>query len=91
MKKHISIKKVLDDYETKQKTGNLFEIPTDELMSTICTIATLKYGGHFTILSFTNSYKGGFGTITDRDEIEQMCGFGSFKQLLINMINDETI
>lgn len=61
----------------------------DELMSTICTIAILKHGGHFTILSFTNHFKGGFGTITDRDEIEQMCGYGSFKQLLINMINDE--
>jgi hypothetical protein len=86
----ISIKKALDDYENKEQK-NCFDVTIDELMSTICTIAILKYGGHFTILSFTNHYKGGFGTITDRNEIEQMCGYGSFKQLLINMINNELI
>lgn len=61
----------------------------DDLMSTICTIAVLKYNGHFTILSFTNSFKGGFGTITEREDIDEMKEYYSLKELLINMINSQ--
>lgn len=61
----------------------------DDLMSTICTIAVLKYDGHFTILSFTNSFKGGFGTITEREDIDKMKEYYSLKELLINMINSQ--
>lgn len=79
---NISIKKIMEEQE-------LFEITKmtiSDLMSTICTIATLKYGGHFTILSFTNHYKGGFGTITEREDIEKLKGYDSLRELLVNMI-----
>ncbi|CAB4162104.1 hypothetical protein UFOVP775_13 [uncultured Caudovirales phage] len=79
---HISIKKIMKEQE-------LFEITKmtiSDLMSTICTIATLKYYGHFTILSFTNHYKGGFGTITEREDIEKLKGYDSLRELLIDMI-----
>lgn len=79
---HISIKKIMKEQE-------LFEITKmtiSDLMSTICTIATLKYDGHFTILSFTNHYKGGFGTITEREDIEKLKGYDSLRELLIDMI-----
>ena len=71
------------------KEQELFEITKmtiSDLMSTICTIATLKYDGHFTILSFTNHYKGGFGTITEREDIEKLKGYDSLRELLIDMI-----
>jgi hypothetical protein len=79
---HISIKKIMKEQE-------LFEITKmtiSDLMSTICTISTLKYDGHFTILSFTNHYKGGFGTITEREDIEKLKGYDSLRELLVNMI-----
>jgi hypothetical protein len=79
---HISIKKIMKEQE-------LFEITKmtiSDLMSTICTIATLKYDGHFTILSFTNHYKGGFGTITEREDIEKLKGYDSLRELLVDMI-----
>jgi hypothetical protein len=79
---HISIKKIMKEQE-------LFEITKmtiNDLMLTICTIATLKYDGHFTILSFTNHYKGGFGTITEREDIEKLKGYDSLRELLVNMI-----
>jgi hypothetical protein len=79
---HISIKKIMEEQE-------LFEITKmtiSDLMSTICTIANLKYNGHFTILSFTNHYKGGFGTITEREDIEKLKGYDSLRELLVNMI-----
>jgi hypothetical protein len=79
---NISIKKIMKEQE-------LFEITKmtiSDLMSTICTIATLKYDGHFTILSFTNHYKGGFGTITEREDIEKLKGYYSLIELLVNMI-----
>lgn len=69
--------------------NRIYDLTTDELMSTISSIATLRYDGHFTILKFTTHYKGGFGTITEREDIENLCGYKSFEQLLINMINDE--
>lgn len=65
------------------------QVTIDDLMSTICTIAVLKYDGHFTILSFTNSFKGGFGTITEREDIDEMKEYYSLKELLINMINSQ--
>ena len=79
---HISIKKIMKEQE-------LFEITKmtiSDLMSIICTIATFKYDGHFTILSFTNHYKGGFGTITEREDIEKLKGYDSLRELLVNMI-----
>jgi len=63
----------------------------DELMSMICTIAILKYDGHYSILSFTNHYKGGFDTYLDRDHINKLPSYSSLKELLIEMIKPEMI
>ena len=70
-------------------TEQIKQMNINDLMSTICTIAVLKYSGHFTILSFTNSFKGGFGTITEREDIDEMKEYYSLKELLINMINSQ--
>ena len=70
-------------------TEQIKQMNINDLMSTICTIAVLKYDGHFTILSFTNSFKGGFGTITEREDIDEMKEYYSLKELLINMINSQ--
>jgi hypothetical protein len=63
----------------------------DELMSMMCTIAILKYDGHFSILSFTTHYKGGFNTYTHRDDINNLPSYSSLKELLIEMIKPEII
>lgn len=70
-------------------TEQIKQMNINDLMSTICTIAVLKYSGHFTILSFTNSFKGGFGTITEREDIDKMKEYYSLKELLINMIDSQ--
>ena len=70
-------------------TEQIKQMNINDLMSTICTIAVLKYNGHFTILSFTNSFKGGFGTITEREDIDKMKEYYSLKELLINMIDSQ--
>ena len=70
-------------------TEQIKQMNINDLMSTICTIAVLKYNGHFTILSFTNSFKGGFGTITQREDIDEMKEYYSLKELLINMIDSQ--
>jgi hypothetical protein len=62
------------------------QMDVNELMSTVCTIATLKYDGHFTILSFTTNFKGSFGTVTEREDIESLSPCLSFKELLLQMI-----
>ena len=70
-------------------TEQIKQMNINDLMSTICTIAVLKYSGHFTILSFTTNFKGGFGTITERQDIDAMKEYYSLKELLINMINSQ--
>jgi hypothetical protein len=65
------------------------KMDVEELMSIVSLIAKLKYGGHFTILSFSNSYKGGFGTITEREDINRLLQYGDLKLLLMDMICEE--
>lgn len=62
------------------------QMDINELMSTVCTIATLKYNGHFTILSFTTNFKGSFGTVTEREDIDQLTPCESLRELLLEMI-----
>jgi len=62
------------------------QMDVNQLMSTVCTIATLKYDGHFTILSFTTNFKGSFGTVTEREDIESLSPCLSLKALLLQMI-----
>jgi len=65
------------------------QMDVNELMSTVCTIATLKYDGHFTILSFTTNFKGSFGTITEREDIDSLSPCLSLKEVLLHMIYPE--
>jgi len=65
------------------------QMDVNELMSTVCTIATLKYNGHFTILSFTTNYRGSFGTVTEREDIENLNPFLSLREVLTYMIITE--
>jgi hypothetical protein len=62
------------------------QMDVNELMSTVCVIANLKYNGHFTILSFTTNFKGSFGTVTEREDIESLSPCLSLKELLLQMI-----
>ena len=62
------------------------QMDVNELMSTVCVIATLKYDGHFTILSFTTNFKGSFGTVTETEDIESLSPCLSLKELLLQMI-----
>ena len=65
------------------------QMGVNELMSTVCTIATLKYDGHFTILSFTTNFKGSFGTVIEREDIENLNPFLSLREVLTYMIITE--
>jgi len=71
------------------KVEQIKKMDVEELMSIVSLIAKLKYGGHFTILSFSNSYKGGFGTITEREDINRLLQYGDLKLLLMDMICEE--
>jgi hypothetical protein len=50
------------------------------------SLADLYYGGHFTLLSFTTHVKFGFGTITDRDAIDEMSDYDSIEDAIENAI-----
>jgi len=65
------------------------QMDVNELMSTVCVIATLKYNGHFTLLSFTTNFKGCFGTVTEREEIKQLYPCESLREVLLHMIYPE--
>ena len=71
------------------KVEQINKMNMDELMSIISLISKLKYNRHFTILSFTTHYKGSFGTITERNEIDNLMPYDNLKDLLIDMICDE--
>ena len=71
------------------KVEQIKKMNMDELMSIVSLIAKLKYSGHFTILSFSNSCKGGFGTITEREDINRLLQYNDLKLLLMDMICEE--
>ena len=71
------------------KVEQIKKMNVDELMSIVSLIAKLKYDGHFTILSFTNHYKGSFGTITEREDINRLDQYADLKLLLMDMICEE--
>jgi hypothetical protein len=49
-------------------------------------IADKAFGGHFTILSFTTNYKFAFGTITEREDIENLIGYDNINDAIENEI-----
>jgi hypothetical protein len=65
--------KVLDDNSTLEEWLILADY-----------IAKKHYGGHFTLFAFSFSYKFAFGTITERDEINDLPGYSNLKDAIIN-------
>lgn len=47
-------------------------------------IAKTHFSGHFTLLSFTYSYKFTFGTVLDRDDINDLECYKDLKDAIIN-------
>ena len=54
--------------------------------SIIDFISNKDFGGHFTILSFTTNYKFAFGTITEREDIENLIGYDNINDAIENEI-----
>lgn len=51
-------------------------------------IADKAFGGHFTILSFTTEYKFSFGTITEREDIENLNSYCNINDAIENAIQE---
>lgn len=49
-------------------------------------IADKSFNGHFTLLSFTTEYKFAFGTVTEREEIENLIGYDNINDAIENAI-----
>jgi hypothetical protein len=52
-------------------------------------IANEHFSGHLTILKFTTEWKAGFGTITERDEINELIGYSTLDDALTNLIQTQ--
>ena len=60
----------------------------NELIEQMKRIAKQHYGGHYTVLSFTTNIKFSFGTITERDEIEELSGYDTLEDAVRNGIQE---
>jgi hypothetical protein len=49
-------------------------------------ISNRDFSGHFTILSFTTHYKFAFGTVTEREDIENLIGYDNINDAIENEI-----
>ncbi len=58
------------------------------LLAIIKEIANNHYGGHYTILSFTTNVKFSFGTVTDREEIQNLTAYDNLSDALENAIQE---
>ena len=88
--------KVLVLVETPlKKTGNkLLTIKTNTMTTKALikiaeSIANQHFSGHLTILKFTTEWKVGFGTITERDEINERIGYDNLDDALTNLIQTQ--
>lgn len=61
----------------------------ETLLSFVEGWANEYYGGHYTIFSFTNSYKFSFGTINEREDIIELKPYDSIEDAIINGIQEE--
>jgi uncharacterized protein with von Willebrand factor type A (vWA) domain len=72
---------------SKKKKPNLSEIENislEEALATAEWIAKKYFGGHYTIYSFTHGYKFSMGTVTDREEIEELDEYNSLLDAVVN-------
>lgn len=51
-------------------------------------ISNRDFSGHFTILSFTTEYKFSFGTITEREDIENLIAYNNINDAIENAIQE---
>lgn len=49
-------------------------------------ISNRDFSGHFTILSFTTHYKFAFGTVTEREDIDNLIGYNNINDAIENEI-----
>ncbi len=61
---------------------------TKKNQSIIDFISNRDFSGHFTILSFTTEYKFSFGTITEREDIENLTAYDSINDAIENAIQE---
>jgi len=61
---------------------------TKKNQSIIDFISKKDFGGHFTILSFTTEYKFAFGTITEREDIENLIAYNNINDAIENAIQE---
>ena len=61
---------------------------TKKNQSLINFISKKDFGGHFTILSFTTEYKFSFGTVTEREDIENLIGYDNINDAIENAIQE---
>jgi hypothetical protein len=59
----------------------------DELMRQLEAVAAALFDGHLTIMRFTTNWRVGFGTPSERDEIEAMPAGHTFAAAARNAIN----
>ena len=51
-------------------------------------IANNGFDGHFTVLSFTTHYKFAFGTVTEREDIENLAPYDNINDAIENAIQE---
>jgi len=61
-------------------------MPEIKLLKIVDVISEEYYGGHYTVFNFTTNIKFSFGTITDRDEINDLIGYDDINDAIINAI-----
>ena len=61
-------------------------IPKKSILKIAESIAKIHYGGHFTIMTFTTNVKFCFGTVSDRDEINDLEPYDNINDAIINAI-----
>lgn len=61
---------------------------TKKNQSIIDFISKKDFGGHFTILSFTTEYKFAFGTVTEREDIENLASYYTINSAIENAIQE---
>lgn len=61
---------------------------TNEIQTIMISLANNHYGGHYTLLGFTNGVKFSFGTITEREDIQELAEFETIEDAMMNGIQE---
>lgn len=64
----------------------------EKLLEQLEERAIKYYGGNYTILRFTTNWKVVFGTVNEREQIDELEGFRSLKEAIVNcLLNDVSV